>query len=175
MQADLTKERDVNIELEKAKLTLEKTLKEVNSRLFDLETVALSRDSTTARRLDARVDELSAQLDTEQREKSEAVKNSRKAERIVRELQFQLAEKDKQKARSDEECEKLEQKLKKMRTQIEELETSESNLQLAKRRAEREAADFRERSIKFEKEVEKIKGKIDRSSHGLDIGQRLQS
>ncbi|KAL2914326.1 class II myosin [Polyrhizophydium stewartii] len=162
LQVDLTKERDLNIELEKAKLALEKTVKEVNSRIFDLETMALSRDSTTAKRLDARVDELMAQLEAEQREKSEAVKAARKSERVIRELQFQLGERDKQKARFDEEQEKLEQKIKKMRAQIEELETSESSLQLAKRRAEREAMDFRERAAKFEKEVEKLKGRMDR-------------
>ena len=36
-------------------------------------------------------------------------------------------------------------------------------LQLAKRRAEREAVDFREKSVKFEKECEKLKSRMDRS------------
>ncbi|KAH9250527.1 hypothetical protein BASA81_011704 [Batrachochytrium salamandrivorans] len=124
--------------------------------------VDLSKSGTSILSL-KRQNELAAQLELEQREKSDAIKNSRKADRIIRELQFQLSEKEKQKTRADEEQEKMEHKLKKMRTQIEELETSESNLQLAKRRAEREAADFRERSVKFEKEVEKIKGRVDRS------------
>jgi len=37
---------------------------------------------------------------------------------------------------------------------------AENNLQLAKRRAEREASEYRERSLRFEKEVEKLKARI---------------
>ncbi|KAI8911535.1 myosin tail [Gorgonomyces haynaldii] len=163
VQAELTKERNLNIELEKAKLALEKNMKEMSSRLLDYEALSIGRESTAARRLEARIDELTEQLEQEQRDKSEALKNMRKHERMVRELQFQLGEKDKLKARFDDEQEKMEQKVRKMRSQLEELEQSESALQLAKRRAEREAQEFREKSIKFEKEVEKFKARMDRS------------
>lgn len=68
-----------------------------------------------------RVDELTAILETETKEKAEAIKQFRKTERIIRELQFQLTEKDRQKARFDEDIEKMDSKLKRMKTQIDEM------------------------------------------------------
>jgi chromosome segregation ATPase len=56
--------------------------------------------------------------------------------------------------------ERNESKIKKMKAQIEELELSESNLQIAKRRIEREANEQRERASRFEKENEKLKARI---------------
>ena len=119
--AELSKERGINIELEKAKMVLEKQLKELNSRLYDLEATQLSRDTTTTRRLEARIDEITAQLEVAQSEKTEQLKNVRKFERSVREMQLQLQEKDKLKARFEEEQDKMEEKYKRMKTQIEEL------------------------------------------------------
>ncbi|KAI8820371.1 myosin tail [Fimicolochytrium jonesii] len=162
--ADLAKERDNALALEKEKLGLERTIKELNSRVLDLEATALSRDAGSSRRLEARVEELSTQLDNETKEKLEIQKNARKTDRVIRELQFQLGERDKQKQRYEEETDKWEQKLKRMKSQLEELETSESNLQLSKRRAEREANEYRDRALRFEKENEKLKMRIDRAA-----------
>jgi chromosome segregation ATPase len=148
VQAELTKERSLNIELEKAKLVIEKSLKELNSRLFELEGVQLSRDTNTARRLESRLEELSSQLEIEVKLKNEAIKESRKTDRLIREMQFQLSDKDKLKLRFEEEFEKQEAKYKKLKSQMDELELSENNLQLAKRKAEREVSEYKERAFK---------------------------
>ncbi|KAI8592445.1 myosin tail [Geranomyces variabilis] len=162
--ADLSKEKDIALQLEKEKVGLEKTIKELNVRIMDLEATALQRDVGHVKRLEARVEELSSQLDNETKEKLEISKNARKTDRVIRELQFQLGEKDKQKMRFDEETDKMDQKIKRMKAQIDELETSESNLQLAKRRAEREANEYRDRALRFEKECEKLKIRVERST-----------
>ncbi|KAJ3109200.1 hypothetical protein HDU97_008599 [Phlyctochytrium planicorne] len=146
--AELAKEKVLALDLEKSKIALEKQVKELNSRILDLESVVLQSSNGASKRLEARIEELQNQLDSETREKVEIQKTARKTERIIRELQFQVGEKDKQRQRQDEEMEKLDQKLKRMKTQIEELETSESNLQLSKRRAERESTEYRERALR---------------------------
>ncbi|KAJ3017967.1 UNVERIFIED_CONTAM: hypothetical protein HDU68_011389 [Siphonaria sp. JEL0065] len=154
---DLNKERDTAIELERAKVLLEKQVKELNSRVFELEAASLTSSAGSTKRLEARINELMGQIEFEMTEKSELQKNARKLERTLREMQFQVAEKDKVKQRFEEDIEKLDLKLKKMKVAMDELETSESNAQLAKRKAEREAADYRERSLRLEKEVEKVR------------------
>ncbi|KAI8800145.1 myosin tail [Cladochytrium replicatum] len=161
-QNELFKEKNLTIETERAKNGLEKQVKELNARIVDLESNALADNKGATRRLESRLEELSSQIEAEIKEKNEAVKNARKAERLIRELQFQLQERDKQKSRFDEETEKMEQRLKRMKTQIEEMESSESNLQLAKRRAEREAGELKERATRFEKECEKLKQRLER-------------
>ena len=87
----------------------------------------------------------------------------RRQERQLRELQFQLSERDKGRLKADEDMDKMEAKMKKMKAQLEELETSESQLLLSNRRAEREANDYKDRAVRFEKEVEKLKVRMDRS------------
>ncbi|KAJ3051404.1 hypothetical protein HK097_007621 [Rhizophlyctis rosea] len=162
-QTELHKTRDTLLIHEKEKVTLEKQIKELNVRIVDLESSALSRDAASTKRLEGRMEELAAQLDAETREKNEAIKNVRKAERVVRDLQFQLQERDKAKGRFEEEMEKMEGRLKRMKGQVEDLESSESELQLAKRKLEREVAEYKERAYRLEKENEKLK-KVDLSS-----------
>ncbi len=108
----------------------------------------LSRDTNTARRLESRLEELSSQLEIEVKLKNEAIKESRKTDRLIREMQFQLSDKDKLKLRFEEEFEKQEAKYKKLKSQMDELELSENNLQLAKRKAEREVSEYKERAFK---------------------------
>ena len=66
----------------------------------------------------------------------------------MREFQFQMGERDKFKLRHDEDMEKLEQKINRMKQQIIELENSEGSLQLAKRRAERESMEYKDKSLR---------------------------
>ncbi|KAI8612960.1 myosin tail, partial [Chytriomyces sp. MP71] len=154
---DLSKEREAVIDLERSKTMLEKQCKELTSRMFDLEAAVLTSSTGTTKRLESRITELMTQLEAETSEKSELQKNLRKNERTMREMQFQVSEKDKMKQRYEDDLEKLDQKLKKMKLQLEEMEALESTAQLAKRKAERESAEFRERSMRLEKEVEKVK------------------
>ncbi|KAJ3249933.1 hypothetical protein HDU77_007263 [Chytriomyces hyalinus] len=154
---DLSKERETVMDLERSKGMLEKQVKELHSRVFDLEAAVLTSSTGATKRLEARINELMAQVESESMEKSELQKAARKNERSVREMQFQVSEKDKLKQRYEEDVEKLEIKLKKMKIQLDEMETLESNAQLARRKAEREAAEFRERTTRLEKEVEKVK------------------
>lgn len=157
IRSELTKEKSLNIELEKAKVALEKSLKELNGRVFELEGLQINRDTNTTRRLENRVEELNAQLENEMKAKSDSLKECRKLERSVRELQFQVTEKDKIRSKFEDESEKQDQKYKKLKSQLDELELSENNLQLAKRKAEREASEFRERALKYEKEVDTLR------------------
>ncbi|KAJ3333752.1 hypothetical protein HDU76_004248 [Blyttiomyces sp. JEL0837] len=162
IQLELDREKETNVDLQKSKVSLERQVKELNSRILDLEAVAMQGGNSGNKRLETRLDELAAQLDSEINEKGELQKNTRKMDRTLRELQLQLSDKDKAVKRYEEEMEKVDQKVKRMKQQIEELETSESNCQLAKRRAERECSEFRERSLRFEKEVEKLKLRLER-------------
>ena len=52
--------------------------------------------------------------------------------------------------------------------------TSENNLQLAKRRAEREAADFKQKALNLEREVERLRSRLERPSSAL-LGSPVSS
>ncbi|KAJ1905387.1 hypothetical protein IWQ60_012295, partial [Tieghemiomyces parasiticus] len=60
----------------------------------------------------------------------------------------------------DEELQRLDQKVQRMRKHIEELEVVENDLQLSKRRCEREAEEQREHAQRLERELERIKARF---------------
>ncbi|KAI0700654.1 hypothetical protein C8T65DRAFT_580079 [Cerioporus squamosus] len=135
---------------------LEKQVKELNVRIVDLETRSLNppRPATTSRRLESRIEELTSQLNQTNKDSS----------RIHRSTDKALHEVERQRARLEEEVKSYEEKIVGMRHKMDELLTSENNLQLAKRRAEREAADFKQKSLNLEREVERLRSRLERPS-----------
>ncbi|KAK3812000.1 MAG: hypothetical protein J3Q66DRAFT_286806, partial [Benniella sp.] len=127
---------------------LEKQVSELGLRIADLEAATQTNGPRSAIHLQQKLDEKIAQLDAEIRSRQEAQKVQRRSERMVRDLQHQLLEKDKLNARHQEEAVKSEQKIKGYRQRIEELSMSENNLTIAKRKAERDSMELKERSIR---------------------------
>ncbi|EKM53127.1 uncharacterized protein PHACADRAFT_58510, partial [Phanerochaete carnosa HHB-10118-sp] len=66
--------------------------------------------------------------------------------------------------RLEGEVKQYEIKVLNMRQAMDELQTSENDLQLAKRRVEREAADFKQKALNLEREVERLRSRLDRPS-----------
>ncbi|RKP39459.1 myosin tail [Dimargaris cristalligena] len=159
-QDELNRERQTNTELTKAKIQLEKQIKDLNLRLVDLEMCSMADYSRGTHRFTSVPANLTQQLESEAKEKNETMRNTRKMERMIRELQFQVSERDKLKSRQDEEMKRMDQKLQRMKTHIDELESVENSLQLSKRRAEREAEEQREYSKRLERELERIKSRF---------------
>lgn len=87
-------------------------------------------------------------LDDEIRNRQEALRVQRRSERMVRDLQHQLLERDKLKARQEDEAAKSEQRFKALRQRMDDLVLSENNLTLAKRKAERDSIEAKERSVR---------------------------
>lgn len=164
-QLELGKVRVENSELDKLNANLEKQIKELNVRIVDLETKSMNspKPATTSRRLESRIEELTKQLN----QSSNRSSIGRNADRNARDAKFQLAEADRQRERLEEEVKQYEAKVANMRQAMDELQTSENNLQLAKRRAEREAADFKQKALNLEREVERLRSRLDRPSSVL--------
>ncbi|RKP06218.1 hypothetical protein THASP1DRAFT_18751, partial [Thamnocephalis sphaerospora] len=138
---------------------LENQLKELNLRVVELETGSMTM---RPRRFESRMDSLTAQLENEARARNETLRTTRKTDRVIRDLHFQLSESEKAKMRHKDDMDKMEQRVSRMRAQLEELVTSEGSLQLAKRRAEREANEHKERAARLEREVERLKSRLER-------------
>ncbi|KAI0319703.1 nonmuscle myosin heavy chain b [Amylostereum chailletii] len=147
-QLELGKVRVENSELDKLNASLEKQIKELNLRVVDFETKSLSRapastSNTTIRQYERRIEELTAQL----KEANKDTKNRHSLSRD-RDALVKLADSDRQKARLEEEVRSYDKELKALRTTMDQMQTTESELQLAKRRAEREATELRQKALK---------------------------
>ena len=131
-------------------------------RVVDLEAAISVDPSKGSKRLESKLGEINGQLDRTVREKEELSFTARKNERAIRDLTQQLTDKERIRARQDDDLNKINDKLKKMKEHADGMEANESALQMSRRRAEREADEFKDKSYRLEKEVEKLKLRVDR-------------
>ncbi|KAL0576478.1 class II myosin [Marasmius crinis-equi] len=161
-QVELGKVRVDNSELDRLNANLENQVKELNVRVVDLETksyASSSRPGTLGRRTDSRIEEITSQLT------SQATGNSRvarSADRMSRDFKFQHSEVERQRLKMEEERRAHETQVSSLRQEMDRMHTDENLLQSAKRRAEREAADLKQKALSLERELDRLRGRMDR-------------
>lgn len=149
---------------------LEKQVKDLHTRVAELEDASAVDATRNSAKWQAQLDLLSSQLADETREKSIIQKAIRDSERQLKALAFQLSERDKFGQRLKEEAEKREQLVQQLRLQLNDMvgfnprgsaevnaanrtlisqEGTEANLAQARRKAEREAEESKDRAIRF--------------------------
>ncbi|KFH65798.1 hypothetical protein MVEG_07901 [Podila verticillata NRRL 6337] len=160
-ESELAKEKALSEENLRAKNALEKQVTELSHRIADLETAATTNGPRSATILQQKLDEKATLLDAEIRNRQEALRVQRRSERMVRDLQHQLLERDKLKARQEDDSAKMEQKVKTLRQRVEDLVMAENNLTIAKRKAERESIESKEKSVRLERELEKLRARFE--------------
>ncbi|KAH7919841.1 nonmuscle myosin heavy chain b [Leucogyrophana mollusca] len=162
-QAELDQIRVENSELDRKNAYLEKQVKDLNVRIVDLETRSYSntpQPTATVRQLQAYVDELTEQLNQRPNERDSG--RLRSSDKAVRDVQTQLAESDRQRIRLEQERKSHEAQIQALRQQLDKAQTEESNLQLEKRRAEREAGDYKQQTLNLGREVERLRNRLSR-------------
>ncbi|TFY78541.1 hypothetical protein EWM64_g5472 [Hericium alpestre] len=178
-QVELGRVRVENSELDKLNANLEKQIKDLNLRIVDLETKSYSRtpgssqpaSAATVKRLESRIEELTQQLNQATKDRTRAsLSRDRDRDAI-----FRLAETERQRTRLEDEIKSYEEKVMTMRKAMDDMQTTEGELQLAKRRAEREAADLKQKSLNLERQVERLRARLDRPSSMLDRGSPASS
>ncbi|KAE9393608.1 hypothetical protein BT96DRAFT_215821 [Gymnopus androsaceus JB14] len=150
-QIELGKVRVDNSELDRINANLENQVKELNVRIIDLETksyASSSRPATLSRKADSRIEEITSQLTGKGHQ-----------HRLSRDSKFDI---ERQRAKLDDERKAYENQLATFRKQIDELHTQDNLLQSSKRRAEREAADYKQKSLNLEREVERLRNRLER-------------
>ncbi|KAI5120077.1 hypothetical protein M0805_002638 [Coniferiporia weirii] len=145
-QMELGEIRVENSELDRKNANLEKQAKELNVRIVDLETKAYANAS---------------------RLKGEALRQTRTGDRPSSGARNPPADSERMRSRLEEEVKSYEAKIADMREAMAELSTKEGNLQIAKRKAEREAGDYKQRVLSLEREVERLRSRLERPASVL--------
>uniref|UniRef100_A0A8C9DNH6 Myosin heavy chain 1 n=1 Tax=Prolemur simus TaxID=1328070 RepID=A0A8C9DNH6_PROSS len=159
MAEELKKEQDTSAHLERMKKNLEQTVKDLQHRLDEAEQLALKGGKKQIQKLEARVRELEAEVESEQKRNVEAVKGLRKHERRVKELTYQTEEDRKNVLRLQDLVDKLQAKVKSYKRQAEEAE-EQSNVNLSKfRKIQHELEEAEERADIAESQVNKLRVK----------------
>ncbi|KAK4697935.1 hypothetical protein P7C71_g223, partial [Lecanoromycetidae sp. Uapishka_2] len=157
MQKDVVAERETNVNLHKDKAALEKTVKDLQGRVVDLETKGYSSASQ----------DLEHQLETQESAHATSLRSVRNVDRTVRDLQSQLARRDKIASQLTDDVAKGRDKVERLLQSIDELQAEEAKSQLAAKRAERDLREEREKGLRLERELEGWKGlRMERSKPG---------
>ncbi|KAG9219957.1 hypothetical protein CCMSSC00406_0006870 [Pleurotus cornucopiae] len=169
-QAELYQLQEENSALEKLNANLDKQVKELNVRVVDLETKSYTnspRSTISTRRAESKIEELTNQLHQSGKEKSENSRSLRAADKLARDAKLQIVESDRQRQKLEEERKAYENQIEDLRKAMDKMQTEESTLQAMKRRAEREAGDFRQKTLTLEREVERLRSRLDRPTSSL--------
>uniref|UniRef100_A0A3Q3KA22 Myosin tail domain-containing protein n=1 Tax=Monopterus albus TaxID=43700 RepID=A0A3Q3KA22_MONAL len=159
MAEELKKEQDTSAHLERMKKNLEVTVKDLQHRLDEAENLAMKGGKKQLQKMEARIRELEAEVDAEQRRSADAIKGVRKYERRVKELTYQTEEDKKTNFRLQDLVDKLQLKVKSYKRQAEESE-EQANTHLSRyRRVQHEMEEAQERADIAESQVNKMRAK----------------
>ncbi|XP_072571706.1 myosin heavy chain, fast skeletal muscle [Paramormyrops kingsleyae] len=169
MAEELKKEQDTSAHLERMKKNLEVTVKDLQHRLDEAESLAMKGGKKQLQKLEARVRELEGEVEAEQRRGAEAIKGVRKYERRVKELTYQTEEDKKNVTRLQDLVDKLQMKVKSYKRQAEEAE-EQANTHLSRfRKVQHEMEEAQERADIAESQVNKLRAK------SRDIGKTKEA
>ncbi|KAM6957839.1 myosin heavy chain, fast skeletal muscle-like [Aplochiton taeniatus] len=159
MAEELKKEQDTSSHLERMKKNLEVTVKDLQHRLDEAENLAMKGGKKQLQKLEARVRELEAEVEAEQRRGGDAVKGVRKYERRVKELTYQTDEDKKNMGRLQDLVDKLQLKVKAYKRQAEEAEEAANSHMSKFRKVQHELEEAEERADIAESQVNKLRAK----------------
>ncbi|XP_035254891.1 myosin-4-like [Anguilla anguilla] len=159
MAEELKKEQDTSAHLERMKKNLEVTVKDLQHRLDEAESLALKGGKKQLQKLETRVRELENELEVERKHGSDAVKGLRKYERKIKEQTYQSDEDKKTIFRLQDLVDKLQIKVKAYKRQAEESE-EQANSHLSRyRKVQHELEEAQERADIAESQVNKLRAR----------------
>ncbi|XP_048055346.1 myosin heavy chain, fast skeletal muscle-like [Megalobrama amblycephala] len=171
MAEELKKEQDTSAHLERMKKNLEVTVKDMQHRLDEAETLALKGGKKQIQKLEARVRELESEVEAEQRRGAEAIKGVRKYERRVKEFTYQSEEDKKNIIRLQDLVDKLQMKVKSYKRQAEEAEEQASTHLSRYRKVQNEMEEAQERADIAESQVNKLRAKSREAGKGKEVAE----
>ncbi|XP_056109827.1 myosin heavy chain, fast skeletal muscle-like [Rhinichthys klamathensis goyatoka] len=171
MAEELKKEQDTSAHLERMKKNLEVTVKDLQHRLDEAESLALKGGKKQLQKLEARVRELESEVEAEQRRGAEAIKGVRKYERRVKEFTYQTEEDKKNIIRLQDLVDKLQMKVKSYKRQAEESEEQASTHLTRFRKVQNEMEEAQERADIAESQVNKLRAKSREAGRGKEVAE----
>ncbi|KAJ8005000.1 hypothetical protein DPEC_G00142110 [Dallia pectoralis] len=133
LRSELMQERSSRQDLELDKNALERHMKELRTRVADME--GQSRSSVGTAQLESKIQELEERIHTEDREKTAMLSSQRRLERKVKELNIQL---DEERQQHQEQRDQLTLRVKALKRQVDEGETEVERVDGLRRKAQRE-------------------------------------
>ncbi|KAM3613757.1 uncharacterized protein V6R79_004727 [Siganus canaliculatus] len=133
LRSELMQERSSKQDLELDKNAMERHLKELRSRVADME--GQSRSSAGVSQLESKIQDLEERLHSEEREKNSMLASQRRLERKLKELNITL---DEERQGHTDQRDQLTLRVKALKRQVDEGETEQERLEGLRRKAQRD-------------------------------------
>uniref|UniRef100_A0A8C1XMR4 Myosin-9 n=1 Tax=Cyprinus carpio TaxID=7962 RepID=A0A8C1XMR4_CYPCA len=181
INVELTAERSTSQRLEGARSQMERQNKELKLKLTELEGTVKSKYKATIAALEAKIGQLEEQLDLETKERQQASKLVRRAEKRLKEVILQVDDERRNTEQYKDQSEKLNSRMKQLKRQLEEAEEEAQRANANRRKLQRELEDATESADAMNREVNSLKSKLRCVTHarrrpgGQDRNPRTQT
>ncbi|XP_061104716.1 cingulin [Conger conger] len=157
LRSELMQEKSSKQDLELDKIALERQMKELKSRVADME--GQSRSSTGVSQLESKVQELEERLHNEEREKNSMLAAQRRAERKLKELSITV---DEERQQHIDQRDQLALRVKALKRQVDEGEGEVERLEGLRRKAVREVEEQLEQKEALQGRVTALEAELKR-------------
>ncbi|XP_071611154.1 cingulin-like protein 1 isoform X2 [Heliangelus exortis] len=159
MRTELLQERAIKQDLECDKISLERQNKDLKSRILHLEGSYRSSKEGLVAQMEARITELEARLENEERDRANFQLSNRRLERKVKELMLQV---DDEHLSLTDQKDQLSLRLRAMKRQVQEAEEEIDRLESAKKKLQRELEEQQDMN-------EELQGKLNAAKKELRL------
>uniref|UniRef100_A0A673NAK2 Myosin-9 n=1 Tax=Sinocyclocheilus rhinocerous TaxID=307959 RepID=A0A673NAK2_9TELE len=163
INVELTAERSTCQRLEGARSQMERQNKELKLKLTELEGTVKSKYKATIAALEAKIGQVEEQLDVETKERQQASKLVRRAEKKLKEVILQVDDERRNTEQFKDQSEKLNSRMKQLKRQLEEAEEEAQRANANRRKLQRELEDASESADAMNREVNSLKSKLRRT------------
>uniref|UniRef100_A0A673N9W9 Myosin-9 n=1 Tax=Sinocyclocheilus rhinocerous TaxID=307959 RepID=A0A673N9W9_9TELE len=160
INVELTAERSTCQRLEGARSQMERQNKELKLKLTELEGTVKSKYKATIAALEAKIGQVEEQLDVETKERQQASKLVRRAEKKLKEVILQVDDERRNTEQFKDQSEKLNSRMKQLKRQLEEAEEEAQRANANRRKLQRELEDASESADAMNREVNSLKSKL---------------
>uniref|UniRef100_A0A8C1XIZ8 Myosin-9 n=1 Tax=Cyprinus carpio TaxID=7962 RepID=A0A8C1XIZ8_CYPCA len=169
INVELTAERSTSQRLEGARSQMERQNKELKLKLTELEGTVKSKYKATIAALEAKIGQLEEQLDLETKERQQASKLVRRAEKRLKEVILQVDDERRNTEQYKDQSEKLNSRMKQLKRQLEEAEEEAQRANANRRKLQRELEDATESADAMNREVNSLKSKLRCVTHAKTL------
>ncbi|XP_076011482.1 cingulin-like protein 1 [Genypterus blacodes] len=170
MRNELLQERSSRQDLECDKMALERQNKDLKSRVTHLESSQKSNKEGAVAQLELRLQELEAQLEGEERERSNLQLANRRLERKVKEMMMQG---DEEHHSLQDQKDQLNLRLKALKRQMDEAEEEIDRLEHGKKKLQRDLDDQQEANDQLQSQVKALRSEMRRKTSSAPLLSRL--
>ncbi|CAI5456207.1 unnamed protein product [Caenorhabditis angaria] len=159
---ELSAERNLNQKTDAEKQALERACRDMKAKITELESGAQSRSRAQMSALEAKIQYLEDQLNTENQDRTAANRAARRLEKRLNDLTQQLEDEKRNGEQSKELLEKSNIKQRNIRRQMDELEEELSRERTKVRNLQREADDLQDANDQLSREISNLRGNANR-------------